>query len=54
MPLLLNELKAHNYRVVHAIAKDGVPTDQRFDAIAQRALSRKRIASNHDPWPSAR
>lgn len=60
LPQLLNELKAHNYRVVHAIAKDGVATDQRFDAVAQRALSRKRVASNHDPmakravtWPAS-
>lgn len=58
LPQLLNELKAHHYRVVHAIAKDGVETDHRFDAIAMGALARKRVASSHDPmakravtWP---
>lgn len=59
LPQLLNELKAHNYRVVHIIPKDTAATDPRFDAIAQRALSRKRVLAQTDPmakravtWPA--
>lgn len=59
LPQLLKELKAHNYHVVHIIPKAPATTDSRFDAIAQRALARKRIASHSDPlakravtWPA--
>ena len=60
LPQLLNELKAHHYRVVHIIPKEGATTDPRFDAIAQRALSRRRLIAQTDPmskravtWPAA-
>jgi peptidoglycan/xylan/chitin deacetylase (PgdA/CDA1 family) len=48
LPALLADLKANGYRVVHMIAKEPATTDPTFDAMAQRMLSRKHIASAHD------
>ena len=45
LPALLKDLKANGYRVVHMIAKDGATTDPRFDAMAQRLMSRRHLAS---------
>lgn len=51
LPELLNDLKAHGYRIVHMIAKEPATTDPAFDAMAQRIISRKHLASAQDSMP---
>lgn len=59
LPALLDELKAEGYRVVHMIAKEPATTEPAYDAIAQRMISRRNVASAQDAlarraltWPA--
>ncbi|MDX2201196.1 MAG: polysaccharide deacetylase family protein [Hyphomicrobiaceae bacterium] len=56
LPALLDDLKASGYRIVHMVPKEPATTDPSYDAIAQRALERKHVASAQDmprrAWPT--
>lgn len=45
LPALLDDLKANNYRVVHIVAKAPAATLPEFDALAEKAMGRKQVAS---------
>lgn len=59
LPALLDDLKAHNYRIVHMMAKSPATTLPEFDALAEKAMGRRQVASASSPlarraitWPA--
>jgi len=59
LPALLDDLKANNYRIVHLVAKSPATTLPEFDALAEKAMGRRQVASASSPlarraitWPA--
>lgn len=59
LPALLDDLAAHKYRIVHMVPKAPVTTEPELDVIAQRAVTRRQVASVGSPlarraitWPA--
>jgi peptidoglycan/xylan/chitin deacetylase (PgdA/CDA1 family) len=59
LPALLDDLKANNYRIVHMVAKAPATTLPEFDALAEKAMGRRQVASASSPlarraitWPA--
>jgi peptidoglycan-N-acetylglucosamine deacetylase len=60
MPRILQELKAQGFRVLHLAPKAGAETLSEYDAMAQEAAERRRVAAAANPlakrtiaWPSS-
>ena len=49
LPRILEELRAHNFRVVHLVPKAGVETLAEYDDLARRAADRRRLATAGNP-----
>jgi len=49
LPRILEELKAHNFKVVHLVPKAGVETLVEYDALARTAAERRRLATAGNP-----
>jgi hypothetical protein len=49
LPRILEELHAHNFRVVHLVSKAGVETLAEYDDLARRAADRRRLATAGNP-----
>jgi hypothetical protein len=49
LPRILEELHAHNFRVVHLVPKAGVETLAEYDDLARRAADRRRLATAGNP-----
>lgn len=59
LPALLDDLKANNFRIVHMVAKAPATTLPEFDALAEKAMGRRQVASASSPlarraitWPA--
>lgn len=59
LPALLDDLKANNFRIVHMVAKTPASTLPEFDALAEKAMGRRQVASASSPlarraitWPA--
>ena len=49
LPRILEELRAHNFRVVHLVPKAGVETLAEYDNLARQAADRRRLATSGNP-----
>lgn len=49
LPRILEELKAHNFRVVHLVPKAGAQTLAEYDELVRQAADRKRLATDGNP-----
>ena len=49
LPRILEELHAHNFKVVHLVPKAGVETLAEYDELARRAADRRRLATSGNP-----
>jgi len=49
LPRILDELKAHNFRVVHVVPKAGMETIAEYDEMTREAANRRRVASAGHP-----